>query len=176
MTDIELIERAVEEEAERILAANDRIWGFAELPFHEDKSAGLLCGLLEESGFTVETGLAGIPTCFTGTFSFGSGRPVMGILGEYDALSGLSQEAAVPVKKELMEGAPGHGCGHCALGTGALAAAIAVKKYPDRNSSWPVRGCLTMWILYTHGILLRPTRWIRCTAMQLWEPTFILKD
>ena len=57
MTDIELIERAVEEEAERILAANDRIWGFAELPFHEDKSAGLLCGLLEESGFTVETGL-----------------------------------------------------------------------------------------------------------------------
>ena len=53
----------------------------------------------------------------------------MGILGEYDALSGLSQEAAVPVKKELMEGAPGHGCGHCALGTGALAAAIAVKKY-----------------------------------------------
>ncbi len=129
MTDIELIERAVEEEAERILAANDRIWEFAELPFHEDKSAGLLCGLLEESGFTVETGLAGIPTCFTGTFSFGSGRPVMGILGEYDALSGLSQEAAVPVKKELMEGAPGHGCGHCALGTGALAAAIAVKKY-----------------------------------------------
>ena len=104
-------------------------WEFAELPFHEDKSAGLLCGLLEESGFTVETGLAGIPTCFTGTFSFGSGRPVMGILGEYDALSGLSQEAAVPVKKELMEGAPGHGCGHCALGTGALAAAIAVKKY-----------------------------------------------
>lgn len=129
MTDIELIERAVEEEAERILAANDRIWEFAELPFHEDKSAGLLCGLLEESGFTVEMGLAGIPTCFTGTFSFGSGRPVMGILGEYDALSGLSQEAAVPVKKELMEGAPGHGCGHCALGTGALAAAIAVKKY-----------------------------------------------
>lgn len=50
MTDIELIERAVEEEAERILAANDRIWEFAELPFHEDKSAGLLCGLLEESG------------------------------------------------------------------------------------------------------------------------------
>ena len=70
--------RAVEEEAERILAANDRIWEFAELPFHEDKSAGLLCGLLEESGFTVETGLAGIPTCFTGTFSFGSGRPVDG--------------------------------------------------------------------------------------------------
>ena len=59
MTDIELIERAVEEEAERILAANDRIWEFAELPFHEDKSAGLLCGLLEESGFTVETGLGG---------------------------------------------------------------------------------------------------------------------
>ncbi len=129
MTDIEYIEKTVEEEKERILEANDRIWKFAELPFQENRSAELLCSLLKESGFSVETGLAGIPTCFTGTFSFGTGKPVVGILGEYDALSGLSQEAGVPVKKEEEEGAPGHGCGHCALGTGSLAAVIAVKKY-----------------------------------------------
>ena len=133
MTDIEYIEKTVEEERNRILEANDKIWKFAELPFQENRSAELLCSLLKESGFSVETGLAGIPTCFTGTFSFGTGKPVVGILGEYDALSGLSQEAGVPVKKEEEEGAPGHGCGHCALGTGALAATLAVKEYLIAN-------------------------------------------
>lgn len=129
MKDIEFIEKTVGEESERILAASDRIWELAELPFHEEKSAKLLCELLKEYGFTVDTGLAGIPTCFTGTFSYGLGKPVMGILGEYDALPGLSQIAGAPVKEERKEGAPGHGCGHNALGAGSLAAAVAVKRY-----------------------------------------------
>ena len=79
-----------------ILDANDRIWEYAELAYHETRSADLLCQILKDEGFSVTTGDAGIPTCFTGTFSYGSGKPVMGILGEYDALSSLSQKAADP--------------------------------------------------------------------------------
>lgn len=129
MKDIEFIEKVIERCAETIVKANDQIWEYAELAFHEHQSAKLLCGLLREEGFLVDTGLAGMPTCFRGSFSYGSGKPVVGILGEFDALAILSQEAACPVKKERVFGAPGHGCGHSALGTGALAAAIAIKEY-----------------------------------------------
>lgn len=129
MKDLEFIEKVIDRCAEKILKANDQIWEYAELAFHERQSAALLCEMLEEEGFAVETGLAGMPTCFQGSFSYGSGKPMVGILGEFDALAILSQEAALPVKKERIPGAPGHGCGHSALGTGALAAAIAIKEY-----------------------------------------------
>lgn len=129
MTDREFIEKIVADKSDSILEANDRIWEYAELAFREYRSAELLCEILKQEGFEVETGLAGIPTCFRGTYSRGGKKPVMGILGEYDALSSLSQEAGSPVKKEREAGAPGHGCGHSALGTGSLAAAIAVKEY-----------------------------------------------
>ncbi|MCI8452988.1 MAG: amidohydrolase [Lachnospiraceae bacterium] len=129
MTDLEFLERILEEKAEKILRANDEIWKYAELAFHETQSAALLKSILHDEGFTVTEGDAGIPTCFTGTFSYGSGKPVMGILGEYDALSSLSQKAAQTKKEPLTPGAPGHGCGHCALGTGSLAAALAVREY-----------------------------------------------
>ena len=131
MTDLELIRESVAKHAAKILDANDRIWDYAELAFHEHKSAELLCRLLEEEGFTVQRGLAEIPTCFTGTYMKGSGKPVMGFLGEFDALSSLSQQAALPEKSPVTAGAPGHGCGHCALGTGSLAAAFALKDYLD---------------------------------------------
>lgn len=130
---LEMIAKVVDEKSAMILEANDKIWEYAELAFREFQSANLLCSILEREGFTVKTNLAGIPTCFTGTFSQGNGKPVMGILGEFDALSSLSQEAASPVKKERVPGAPGHGCGHSALGTGALAAAIAVKEYLEQT-------------------------------------------
>ena len=131
MTDLELIRESVAKHAAKILDANDRIWDYAELAFHEHKSAELLCQLLEEEGFTVQRGLAEIPTCFTGTYKKGTGKPVMGFLGEFDALSSLSQQAALPEKSPVTAGAPGHGCGHCALGTGSLAAAFALKDYLD---------------------------------------------
>ena len=133
MKDLEFLEQVINEKAAMILDANDKIWEYAELAFHETKSAALLCDILEKEGFTLTTGDAGIPTCFTATFSYGSGKPVMGILGEYDALSSLSQKAAATTKEPLIEGAPGHGCGHCALGTGSLAAALAVKEYLVAN-------------------------------------------
>lgn len=132
-SDLEFIEQVIEADSAKILEANEKIWEYAELAFKEYQSADLLCTLLEEEGFTVKKGLAGIPTCFTGSFSYGSGKPVMGILGEYDALSSLSQEAGCPVKKERVPGGAGHGCGHSALGTGSLAAVFAVKKYLEEH-------------------------------------------
>ncbi len=81
---------------------------------------------LEQAGFTVERGIAGMPTAFVA--SFGSGKPVIAILGEYDALPMLSQKGRVPKQEPLIPGAPGHGCGHNTMGTAATAAAIAVKE------------------------------------------------
>ena len=106
---------------------SDSIWDNPETDYHEEKSSAILKNALTEAGFTVQSGLAGIPTAFSG--SYGSGKPVIGFLGEFDALSGLSQEAGITEKKPIAEGGNGHGCGHNLLGTGSLAAAIAVKKY-----------------------------------------------
>lgn len=129
MRDTEWIDAFIENNRERFIKVNDDVWKYAELAFREEKSAACLEQVLKEEGFSVETGLAGIPTCFSATYSQGSGKPVMGILGEYDALAGLSQEAGNPEKKEKVPGGAGHGCGHCALGAGALGAAVAVKEY-----------------------------------------------
>jgi aminobenzoyl-glutamate utilization protein B len=132
VTDIEFVKSDIEKKKDEFISANDSIYGFAELSYEEFKSADLLCGILEREGFSVKRGLAGIPTCFSGTY--GSGRPVMGILGEFDALPGLSQEAGVPEHRPVKKDGPGHGCGHCCLGTGSLAAAVAVKDYLKSNS------------------------------------------
>ena len=102
------------------------IWNLAELGYKEGKSANLLQSMLKEEGFTIETGVAGIPTAFTATF--GSGSPVIGVLGEYDALPGFSQDA-VPFKKELAGNTNGHACGHHLFGSASAAAAIAVKNW-----------------------------------------------
>ena len=77
----------------------------------------------------METGVAEIPTAFVARYVVGTGKPVMGILGEFDALATLSQKAGCTVKDPVQNGGSGHGCGHCCLGTGALAAALAVKEY-----------------------------------------------
>jgi len=105
---------------------SNAIWSYAELGLMEFRSSLLLIENLEEEGFKVEKGLAGMPTCFVG--SYGSGKPVVGILAEFDALPGLSQKGRVPKQDPVIQGAPGHGCGHNAMGTASIAAAIAVKK------------------------------------------------
>ncbi len=101
-----------------------RIWNYAELGYKEEKSSALLQGLLKDAGFTIEAGVAGIPTAFVA--SYGSGKPVIGILAEYDALPGMSQTAD-PVKKSAGKNA-GHACGHHLFGTGSVAAGIALKE------------------------------------------------
>ena len=103
-----------------------QIWRYAETGFQEVKSSALLESRLADAGFSVQKGVAGIPTAFVA--SYGSGRPVIAFVGEYDALPGLSQEP-VPEKKPVAPGAPGHACGHNLLGTASMAAAIAVKDW-----------------------------------------------
>ena len=114
------------EAVERFGRISDAIWEYAELGLQEFRSSRLLADTLEEAGFKVERGLAGMPTCFVATY--GSGHPVIGLLGEFDALPTLSQKARAPMKDPVVEGAPGHGCGHNAMCTAAAAAAIAVKE------------------------------------------------
>ena len=116
----------VEKKAPVITALSDKIWEYAELSMLEYKSTAAYVALLKEEGFTVTENLCGIPTAFSG--SYGSGKPVIGILGEYDALSGLSQEAGATEKKPLTPDGCGQGCGHHLLGAGALGAAMAVKE------------------------------------------------
>jgi len=103
---------------------SDRIWEFAEVGLQEIRSAGAQVDYLKALGFEVQTGVAGMPSAFVA--SWGSGKPVVGFLGEFDALPGLSQMAR-PAKEPVKEGAPGHGCGHNLLGVAALAAAAAIK-------------------------------------------------
>ncbi len=107
-----------------LIGLSDQVWSFAETALLETRSAKLLADYLEKQGFTLERGLPGLPTAFIA--SYGQGRPVIGVLGEYDALPGLSQKA-VPQKEVLEQGAAGQGCGHNLLGAGALGAALAIK-------------------------------------------------
>lgn len=115
---------SVETHKADIVALSDQVWGFAETALLETKSAEALAAYAEKQGFKVERGVAGMPTAFIA--SYGEGRPVIGLLGEYDALPGLSQKAQ-PSQETLEAGAPGHGCGHNLLGTAALSAAVAIK-------------------------------------------------
>ncbi|MBQ8813925.1 MAG: amidohydrolase [Lachnospiraceae bacterium] len=121
----------IDDTASEMIEASNLIWEYAETAFLETGSMKILCDLLRKEGFEVEEGTAGIATAFKGTF--GSGKPVIGFLGEYDALSGLSQVAGISEKMSLMPGAPGHGCGHNMLGVGSLSAAIGVKKYLEET-------------------------------------------
>lgn len=111
---------------------SDAIWSFAELGMQEFKSSALLIQTLEDEGFKVEKGVAGMPTCFVATW--GSGKPVIGILGEFDALPMISQKALSPVQVPVVEGAPGHGCGHNMMGTAGVAAVIAVKRSMEKHN------------------------------------------
>ena len=122
------IER-VDRIARDMLTIRDRLFAFAELPYREFKSAELLGRVLRQYGFAVTEGAAGIPTCFYGEFSNGEGGMTVGFLGEYDALDGLSQRAGCTVRDPVKPNAPGHGCGHCCLGVGALAAAVVMREY-----------------------------------------------
>ena len=107
---------------------SDKIWEYAEIRFQEHLSAALLSQTLEREGFTVTRGIAGLDTGFVATF--GSGKPVVAFLGEYDALAGLSQMGGVAEKRPVQGcNSNGHGCGHNMLGIGSLAAAVAVKQY-----------------------------------------------
>lgn len=116
----------IEENAQSIIALSDQIWELSELSMEEYRSAEYYCRLLEQEGFQVQRQLCGIPTAFSG--QFGSGSPRIGILGEFDALSGLSQQAGATRRQCVTEGGNGQGCGHNLLGAASFGAALAIKK------------------------------------------------
>ncbi|MDY3773065.1 MAG: amidohydrolase [Candidatus Faecousia sp.] len=131
---VQTIQNLVSAKADTAIALAKEIWGYAELSYEEVRSSGALIAALKKEGFSIEEGIAGIPTAFTATFSRGSGKPVVGFLAEYDALSGLSQKAACPVQEPIQEGGDGHGCGHNLLGAGSYAAAVALKDYLEKEN------------------------------------------
>ena len=116
---------SVEKHQQELIALSDQIWGFAEIAMRETKSSKVLADYAEAQGFKVTRGVAEIPTAFIA--EFGKGKPIIGVLGEFDALPGLSQKAQ-PTKEALAAGAPGHGCGHNMFGAGSLGAALAIKE------------------------------------------------
>jgi aminobenzoyl-glutamate utilization protein B len=119
--------RLTEAKGPAFYALSDRIWAMPELNYQEHRSAAEHAAMLEREGFRVTTGVAGLPTAVMG--EAGEGGPVIAILGEYDALPGLSQEAGIAVHEPIEPGGNGHGCGHNMLGAASLLAATAVKDY-----------------------------------------------
>jgi len=121
---------SIEQKSSELTALSDKIWEAAEVAFREEKSSEYLIKYAEENGLKVEKGLAGMPTAFTATY--GEGKPVIGIIGEFDALPGLSQTAD-SFRNELTEGGAGHGCGHNLFGTASLGAAVAIKELIEKG-------------------------------------------
>jgi aminobenzoyl-glutamate utilization protein B len=127
MSDKRRIAELIDKKAGVFTALNDRIWEYAEIRFGLKCSADALCEVLEEEGFAIDRGVAGMSHAFIATW--GKGAPEIGLLGEYDALPSLSQQAGVPEQKPVAAGGNGHGCGHSALGAGSAAAAVGIKDY-----------------------------------------------
>lgn len=129
----------IDEKAEIFCGISDQLWDDAELSFEEYKAAKMLTDILEKEGFTVTRGVGGIPTSFTATF--GSGEPNLGILAEYDALSGMSQVACVTEKRSIPGKDTAHGCGHNLFAGGSVAAAFAMKAYIEETG----KGSITLF-------------------------------
>lgn len=122
--------QSIDNHATELIGISEKIWAAEETAFNEVQSSKLLADYAEANGFKVERGVAEMPTAFVATY--GSGSPVIGILGEFDALPGLSQNK-VPTKSPLHDGKPGHGCGHNLFGTASLSAAISIKEMIEQG-------------------------------------------
>jgi aminobenzoyl-glutamate utilization protein B len=120
----------VDQRAAHFSATSKAIWDHPELGYQEEQSSALLQRELASAGFRVQSGVAGEPTAFVATY--GQGQPIIGIMGEFDALPGLSQ-AATPNRSPIVADGPGHACGHNLLGAGAALAAASLKEYMERN-------------------------------------------
>lgn len=128
----EFVLKAVADKKDLIVEVSDKIFDYAETGFHEFKTAKLYEDVLKKEGFQVEMGVGGMPTAFKATY--GTEKPVIGFLAEYDALPELSQEGGCTMRKKAEgENPDGHGCGHNLLGAGAMAAALAVKAYLEEH-------------------------------------------
>jgi aminobenzoyl-glutamate utilization protein B len=117
--------QSVAKHENELISLSDQVWSHAEIAMKEHQSAKVLSDYAEKQGFKVTKNIAGIPTAFIA--EYGSGKPIIGILGEFDALPGLSQKAQT-TKEELNKGAAGHGCGHNMFGAASLGAAVSIKE------------------------------------------------
>lgn len=170
MAQKEALYESVNKRDEQAWAAALQIWEWAEPGYQEAKSSTLLADMLKEHGFKINKKVAGIPTAFTATF--GSGKPVIGILGEYDALPGLSQ-AATPTREPLQDGAYGHGCGHHLFGVASASAAIAIaEQLSNGNISGTVRfyGCPAEEGGSAKVFMVRDGLFDDCDAVLHWHP------
>lgn len=131
----------IEQQKDTFIRVSDDIWEYAETAYRETRSAARMADELEKIGFTVERGIVGIPTALRATF--GSGKPVIAIQAEYDALGGGSQQAGVAEPKPIPGKQTGHGCGHNLFAGGSLAAALAVKSFVEETGKGTVvfMGC-----------------------------------
>lgn len=125
------ITKSIDKHQDEMIAVSDQIWEAAETSLEEYKSSDYLIQFAEQNGFKVEKGVAGIPTAFTATY--GTGKPVIGILGEFDANAGISQKKQ-PTREARIPGGAGHGCGHNLFGTASLGAAIAIKEQIEEGT------------------------------------------
>lgn len=162
----------IDEKSDVIIDTSDRIWEYAELSLREFKSGDLYAKVLKEEGFEVEHPFCGIETAFRA--SYGSGKPVIGILAEYDALTGLSQVSGSAVRKELVPNGNGHGCGHNLLGAGSMAAAFALKHYLEQKGEGSGKvilyGCPGEEGAATKAFMARDGVFKECDAALTWHP------
>lgn len=129
----QLLFDAIDRRAGKFQALADRIWDFAELGFTETRSSRAVTQALEEEGFTVERGIAGMPTAFRASYTHGTGGPVIGFLAEYDALPMLSQQAGATRPSPVVENGPGHGCGHNSMAPMQALTVCALKEVLEKE-------------------------------------------
>ena len=165
------LSQLVEDRKEATLRISDQVWEYAESRFQEFKSAAAESEYMKEMGFKVTMGIGGEETAFVA--EYGEGKPVIALLGEYDALSGLSQEADVPELKPIVPGKDGHGCGHNLLGAASMAAAVALKDYMvQQNLPGTVRyyGCPAEENAGGKAFLVREGCFSDCDIALTWHP------
>lgn len=150
---------------------NAKLWDLAEIRFEEKQSSALMLDCLKDHGFQTEAGIGGLPTAYRA--SYGSGRPVIGLLAEYDALDGLSQQADETEYRPRPETTHGHGCGHHLLGTASVAAVDALKTYmEEKKLSGTIRyyGCPAEENAGGKAYLVRDGYFEDCDAALTWHP------
>lgn len=170
MEKIDLLE-TIEADRERLERLSRQLWEIREVALSEHESAALLSGVLENEGFTVTRGIGGLPTAFVA--EYGAGTPRIGILGEYDALPGLSQRVTAQREQATAKDAPGHGCGHNLFGVGSLGGASAVKRAIDAGNDGTVvyYGCPAEETLVGKVYMARAGVFDDLDAVLSWHPS-----
>ncbi|MFN0050859.1 MAG: amidohydrolase [Planctomycetales bacterium] len=167
----EALEESLKKQEDEAWSAAVQIWNWAEPGYQEEKSSALLADMLEKAGFRVERQVAGIPTAFTATF--GAGAPVVGILGEFDALPGLSQDS-VPYRQPRAAGTWGHACGHHLFGVASASAAMALA---EQIRSGGIRGTIRYYGCPAEEggsakvFMVREGLFRDCDAVLHWHPS-----